>query len=574
MTRNLTNWPESPRKLEGRLMSSVTERTAELRGSDAHPAELAKELAALRRVATLVAQGVPPVEIFSAVSAEVGRLFGTDMAAVGRLDPDGPANVVVGVAKSFEGLTVGSRFELDDSMTTAEVYRTGRAARVDAQEWSAVSGPIGAAGRRLGVVSTVSSPIFVEGRLWGAMTVSADAPLPPNTEERLANFTALVAAPLANAQARAEAERLAEEQAALRRVATMVARERPPEEIFVKVAEEMGRLFRVEAAAVQRYEPNGGCTVVGSWGTLRKAFPLGSRLEVDGDSVVAFVYRTGRSVRVDNYEQGEGSVLASAREVGLRGGVGGPIIVNGRLWGVMGIATSRPEDLPADVESRIAQFTELVGTAISNLQTRSDLAASRARVVAASDETRRQIERDLHDGAQQRLVLTVINLKTAREAVLTEPEAVPALVANALDHAEQATVELRELVHGILPPVLAHGLGAAVKSLASRLSIPVDIDVAVDRLPAGIEATGYFIVAEALTNVAKHARASHATVLARVEDGSLHLEVRDDGVGGARADGSGFIGLADRLAVFDGQLRVESPAGEGTVVTTDIPGPD
>jgi signal transduction histidine kinase len=172
------------------------------------------------------------------------------------------------------------------------------------------------------------------------------------------------------------------------------------------------------------------------------------------------------------------------------------------------------------------------------------------------------------------LVHTVINLKMAREAVLTEPEAVPALVADALDHAEQATVELRELVHGILPRVLARGLRAAVESLASRLSIPVETDVAVDRLPAGIEATGYFIVAEALTNVAKHARASHATVLARVEDGSLHLEVRDDGVGGARADGSGFIGLADRLAVFDGQLRVESPAGEGTVVTTDIPVPD
>jgi signal transduction histidine kinase len=222
----------------------------------------------------------------------------------------------------------------------------------------------------------------------------------------------------------------------------------------------------------------------------------------------------------------------------------------------------------------MGEFTELVATAISNIQARSDLAASRARVVAASDNSRRQIERDLHDGAQQRLVHTVLNLEMAREAIGKEPEAVPMLVAEALDHAKEATVELRELAHGILPAVLTHGgLRPAVRTLARRMPVPVEIDVDVGRLPAAVEATAYFVVAEALTNVAKHSQASHATVAARVEDGALRLEVRDDGVGGARPDGSGFVGLADRIAVFEGELKVESPAAGGTLVAATVPLP-
>ena len=219
----------------------------------------------------------------------------------------------------------------------------------------------------------------------------------------------------------------------------------------------------------------------------------------------------------------------------------------------------------------MAEFTELAGTAIANAESRSELTASRARVVAASDDTRRQIERDLHDGAQQRLVHTVVTLKLARRAFRTDDDAARALVAEALDHAEQATVELRELVQGILPPVLRRsGLHAAVEGLATRMPLPVEIDVTDRRLPAPVEATAYFVVAEALTNVAKHSRASHATVVARVEDSTLELQVRDNGVGGARRDGSGFVGLADRLAVLDGELRVESPPGDGTIVVAKI----
>jgi signal transduction histidine kinase len=250
-----------------------------------------------------------------------------------------------------------------------------------------------------------------------------------------------------------------------------------------------------------------------------------------------------------------------------------PIVVEGSLWGSMGAGTER-EQFPADAEQRMAEFTELAATALANAQSRSELTASRARVVAASDRTRRQIERDLHDGAQQRLVHTVITLKLARQALRTHADATPALVDEALDHAEQATAELRELVQGILPPVLTRsGLRAAVRSLADRTPVPVEIGVAVGRFPAAVEATAYFVVAEALTNVAKHSGARHATVAVRVEDGTLQLEVRDDGVGGARPDGSGFIGLADRLAVLHGQLRVESPTDRGTLVAAYIPLP-
>jgi signal transduction histidine kinase len=237
----------------------------------------------------------------------------------------------------------------------------------------------------------------------------------------------------------------------------------------------------------------------------------------------------------------------------------------------MGAATES-EMLPDGIEDRLAEFTELVGTAISNIQARSDLAASRARIAAAADAERRRVVRDLHDGAQQRLVHTIITLKLAQRAFQEDRGDAPELVTEALRHAEEATTELRELAHGILPSALASGgLRAGMEALASRMSVPVENDVSVDRLPAAVEATAYFVVAEALTNVTKHSDAGRATVTATIDDGTLRIRVRDDGVGGAQPDGSGLLGLADRLAVLDGRLEVQSPAGGGTLVTADIP---
>jgi len=279
--------------------------------------------------------------------------------------------------------------------------------------------------------------------------------------------------------------------------------------------------------------------------------------------------------RVDDWTQFSGPLAQFVRDVaGVTSSVSSPILVEGRLWGALAIHSRQDEPLPANTEVRVSEFTGLVATAISNIQARSELSASRARIVAATDEERRRVVRDLHDGAQQRLVHTVITLKLARRAVENEREAAAALLSEALAHAEQATSELRELAHGILPAVLTQGgLRAGVNALASRMPVPVENDVSVGRLPAAVEATAYFVVAEALTNVAKHARAERAGVTARVEDGTLVVHVRDDGVGGAQRDGSGLTGLTDRLAALDGELRVESPVHGGTVVAATIPLP-
>ncbi len=266
-----------------------------------------------------------------------------------------------------------------------------------------------------------------------------------------------------------------------------------------------------------------------------------------------------------------GKFGVAIRERRFVSSVGAPIVVEGRLWGVMTLASAE-HPLPPDTEEHLASFSELVATAIANTEAQAEVAASRARIVAATDEERRRVVRDLHDGAQQRLVHTIFTLKLAHTALKNEEQDLSELLTAALDHAEQATDELRELSHGILPGALTHGgLRAGVGTLASRVPVPVEIDVSVGRLPAAVEATAYFVVAEALTNVAKHARAARATVTARVEDGAVAVQVRDDGVGGAQPDGSGLLGLADRLAVLDGRLRVESPVDGGTLVAADIP---
>jgi PAS domain S-box-containing protein len=371
-------------------------------------------------------------------------------------------------------------------------------------------------------------------------------------------------------QAEAELERLAAEQAALRRVATQVVSGVPAAEVFSAVAQELERLFDAQATMIARLEPRGTMTIVASSGSTI-AMPTGSRLTLESGMAMATVVRTGRSARVDDYSDVSGFLGEMRQRTGIRCSVAAPIIVEGSLWGAMWAGTQR-EQFPADTEQRMAAFTELVGTAISNIQARSDLAASRARIVAAADEERRRVVRDLHDGAQQRLVHTIITLKLAHRVLQPNQERASELVSEALEHAERANVELRELAHGILPDVLTHGgLRAAVDAMASRTPVPVAIDVSVDRLPTPAEATAYFVVAEALTNVAKHAHATAATVRAHVEGGTLQLQVGDDGVGGARPDGPGLVGLADRLAVLGGQLQVESPADGGTLVTADIP---
>jgi PAS domain S-box-containing protein len=534
---------------------------------------LAEEQAALRRVATLVAQGVPPGELFAAVTAEVGRLLRADVAGMLRYEADDTVTPVATWAAAGERPEVPERWpsEEGDPIPVAE---TRRPARID--NWDDVPGPVAAFTRELGINSSVGAPILVDGDLWGALSVHSKQaePLPPDTESRLGNFSELVATAISNAQARAEVGRLADEQAALRRVATLVARGSPPQEVFAAVAGELGRLLPVEDTAMLRYEDDGTATVVATGGDRAHTLDVGTRLPLEGENVTALVHRTGRPARIDDYAKATGEIGAHVRDLGTGSAVGFPIVVDGRLWGVMVAAQGAGEPLPAGTESRVGKFTELLATAISNVQARSDLAASRARLVAAADEERRRVVRDLHDGAQQRLIHTIVTLRLAHEALQSDEEQVPELVSDALEQAQRATVELRELAQGILPAILTRGgLRAAVEVLASRTPVPVEVSVSVDRLPAPVEATAYFVVAEALTNVAKHSRATGATATVRVEDGTLRVQVRDDGVGGARPEGSGIVGLADRLAALDGRLRVESPEGGGTLVAADIPIP-
>jgi signal transduction histidine kinase len=340
---------------------------------------------------------------------------------------------------------------------------------------------------------------------------------------------------------RDELRMLADEHDALRRLAMAVAHNVPPAKIFAAVADEIGPLLGADDAAVARFEPDGTAAIV-----------AGARL--DDSAVIKKVLRMGRSAR-------------------NRSSVASPIVVDGDLWGAL-VASSSREPLPADSEQRMANFTELVALVIANAESRAELAASRARVVAAADEARRQIQRDLHDGAQQRLVSTVLALKLARQAL--GDGAAADLIDEALANAEGATRELRELAHGILPAALSSGgLRAGIRGLIERVDLPVSVEITAERLPAALEATAYFIVAEALTNTVKHAQAGSAHVAAVVDSGGvLRLAVRDDGVGGARSDGgSGLLGLRDRVGALNGELRIQSPPGEGTVIAATLPIP-
>jgi signal transduction histidine kinase len=528
-------------------------------------------LEAQRRIATLVAGGAPPAEVFGAIAEQVGDVIGLPLVVVWRYEPGG-VGVVIGAWGEFRHqFQPGSRWPLDGGAVCALLPKVGHPRRVD--DFTDVPGTIADAQREAGIRSCAGAPIIVDGEVWGAISVLSNDPerLPDQIEHRLAGITELVATAISNSAGREELARLAEEQAALRRVATLVAREVPEGELFGAVIEEVGTLFGADLAGMIRYEPNATVTPLASWGAVvaHPAWPdPWPTCEVDPATLIA---RTRRAVRID-WSDVTGAVAIALRDVGIKSSVGTPILVDGRLWGALAVHTTRPRPFPPDTESRLENFTELVATAIANIQARSDLAASRARIVAATDEERRRVVRDLHDGAQQRLVHTIITLKQARRASQNQEEDLPALLTEALDQAERATAELRELVHGILPAVLTvGGLRAGVDALASRMPVPVENDVSVGRLPAATEATAYFVVAEALTNVAKHAHAAHATVAARVDDGTLRVRVCDDGVGGVRPAGSGLLGMADRLAALGGHLRIESPAAGGTLIAADFP---
>jgi PAS domain S-box-containing protein len=365
---------------------------------------------------------------------------------------------------------------------------------------------------------------------------------------------------------------MAEEQAALRRVATAVAAEVEPARLFGLIAEEVGRALGARVGNILRFDGDGTAVTMGVWSEGADTIEVGTTLALDGDTIAPQIWRTGRPARFDSLDGMTGTLAETLRSLGIRAAVGAPVIFAGELWGAV-VISSHDEPFPPEAEFRVGDFADLAAQAIANAHARDELAASRMRIVEASDAERRRLERNLHDGAQQRLVATSLAVRLAARRVTGDP-AVRAMLDGAGDELARALEELRELARGLHPAVLTdHGLRAAIEAVADRAPVPVAVDVPLDeRLPETVEAAAYFVVCEALTNVAKYAHASEARVRVGHDNGTAQVEVVDDGVGGADASGgSGLRGLADRVEALGGRLMVTSPVGEGTTVRAQLP---
>ena len=551
-------------------------------------AQLASEQAALRRVATMVAQESPPAEqLFSIVAREVAAVLDVPGVIVTRYEPDGTAVTVgeawgpgLGGAEQFLG--IGTPMPPDPGTLTALVLDTHEPARVD--DLSTSPGAVGEVARAAELGSGCAGPIVVNGAVWGKMCVFSrvGTVLPAGTENRLRDFIDLIATAIANYEASAElaasearAGKLADEQAALRRVATLVARGVSPDDIFSAVTNEMAQLFGSSQACVGRFEPDGSAMVVVGVSDGIRGISIGSRWELEDYMASTGVYRTGRPVRVErsDIEHVSGPMADVLREIGAVSNVGAPIVVEGKNWGFVTV-TDVNQRLAADAEQRLEKFAKLLGTAIANADSRAELAASRARIVAAGDDARRRIERDLHDGAQQRLVTLAVALRRAEAKIPVGSDELRAEVSRVAEGLKTAVDGLRELSQGIHPAELtAGGLSPALKALGRRSAVRVELDVPFeDRLPDQVEVAAYYTVSEALTNASKHANATRVWVSLSIEDDVLLLSIRDDGVGGADPRrGSGLTGLRDRIEALGGRIQIESPTGSGTVIEVEIP---
>ena len=538
---------------------------------------LVAEQAALNRVAVTVATETAAERVFDVVTEEVARVLGADAANLVRFSPSRDEGVIVG-KWSEPGVQIpgaGTIVVIEDGGALTRVARTGAPARLATND-PAVPAELHKRLTALGVTSLVAAPIVVSGDIWGAVVVSltGDRRFPANAEERLGQFAGLVAVALANTQAREELATLADEQAALSRVAVAVATEEDPERLFNAVSEEIGRLFGARSAATVRYVDDADeAEIVGVWvRDGRYDGPLGVRLPFQGGAI-ARVAKTGRAARIDleNEPPDVQEHMVAAR---VNSGAAAPIVVSGRLWGSTSISLSESERFPADVEARLEKFTSLVAVALANAEAREQLTASRSRIVQAGDAERQRLERNLHDGAQQRFVSLALGLRLAQSQLTADPAAAAELLAQASEELSLGLEELRELARGIHPAILTdRGLAPAIEALATRATCPVEINgVPSERLPEPIEAAAFYVVSESLTNVAKYASASRAQVELVREDGLLVVEVSDDGVGGADpGGGSGLRGLADRVEALGGQLKVSSERGLGTTVRAELP---
>jgi GAF domain-containing protein len=567
---------ELPSDTEQRLEKFTELVTTAIANTEARAAvrAAAEEQGALRRVATLVAASAAPSDVFAAVTGEIALVLGADATLLCRADPDGTA-VVVGTWDArpdlVDRLEIGTRIPRGGTNLVTTVLETGHSARIES--YSEATGPASEVARTHGLRSAVGAPILVEGRRWGLVIAgtTSDEVLPPDAEERLAGFTELIATAIANAQARGDLTGLAEQQAALRRVATLVARRAAPEVIFRAVAEEAGGLLGADLAVLVRIESDNTVTVMA--GPAPVPHQAGERLTIDPSFVVEAVRETGRPARFETDDPAAEGMPEVVRQLGIRSAVASPIVVEGALWGAL-ILGSVGEPLPPGMEQRLDDFTELVATGISNATARAELLASRARIVAAGDEERRRIERNLHDGTQQRLVSLGFAVRTAEAGLPPERDDLRAQLSSVATGLIAAVEDLQEISRGIHPAILSKGgLGPALQALAHRSAIPVDLDLRTrERIAEPIEIAAYFVASEALANAAKYSQASRIDL--RLEEGErgLLLSIGDDGVGGAdAARGSGLVGLTDRVEALGGSIRVTSRPGAGTQIAAEFP---
>jgi signal transduction histidine kinase len=533
---------------------------------------LIDEQAALRRVATLVAREPKPEEVFATVAEEAARLLEAPLISMLRYEPDGTATVVASLRE--DSFAIGDNLVLDGPSIVATVLRTGRPCRFD--DYLNVPGSIAERVRQAGIQAAVGVPILVDGKTWGAMIAVARGaePLPEDTESRLSRFTELAAAAISNAQARDEVRGMAKEQAALRRVATLVAQGADANAVFDAVCEETGNVIGAASVNLAHFTSDGLNLTMAGWSLRDTHVPTGTCLPLQGDSINAVIRSSGEPQRFDRYEGAAGELAAVIRSRGIRSEVGAPVVVDGQIWGALIAGWDTPEPSPDGSERRLASFAELIGTAVSNTTTRSELISSRARIVAAADEARRRIERDLHDGTQQQLVSLGLELQTVQSKI-------PATLGVPREDFERIGRNLRRILddvrkisRGIHPALLSNnGLAPALRSL--RRQAPMQVELAIDlpkRLPQSVEIATYYVVSEALANVSKHAGASLVTIAATATADNLRASVRDDGKGGATIrPGSGLSGLADRVEALGGEFRLESRSGEGTAVIIQLP---
>ncbi|MFL5973345.1 MAG: histidine kinase, partial [Gaiellaceae bacterium] len=391
---------------------------------------------------------------------------------------------------------------------------------------------------------------------------------------RLADFTELVATAISNTQARDDLQRLVHEQAALRRVATLVARGTDSAAVFDAVCAETGELIGATSINLAHFTPDGFSLTMAGWSLRDTHVPTGTRLRLSADTINGLIQRTVAPARFDSYEESSSELATVIRQRGIRAEIGAPVIIEGKVWGALIAGTDEDELLPAGAELRVASFAELIATAVSNATTRSELIASRARIVAASDEARRRIERDLHDGAQQRLVALGLDLQAVQMSVPPELQEARSGLEGVRNEIEAVLEGVRELSRGLHPALLSQGgLGPSLRALARRSPIQVNLDVDVEKRPMeSIETAAYYVVSEALTNAAKHSGASQISVTVGTVDDVLRVTIADDGIGGAEASaGSGLVGVIDRVEALGGRFALDSPVNAGTKLSIELP---